>query len=71
MGKLLWFVAGASIGATLALVFAPQPGEETRRYLGEKRDDVLETGRELFEKGRELADDAAGLIDRGRRIFES
>ncbi len=33
--KALWFVAGASIGATLAILFAPQSGEETRRTLGQ------------------------------------
>jgi len=81
--KLLWFIAGASIGATLAVLFAPQSGKETREYLAEQarrgRDAVGEasheafaTGRDLFEKGRALADEAASeVIDRSRRIFES
>jgi gas vesicle protein len=81
--KLVWFVAGASIGATLAILFAPQSGEETRGYIkdqarrgrelvGEKGRDAIETGRELFEKGRELADEAASdMMDRGRKLFES
>jgi gas vesicle protein len=84
-GKLVWFVAGAAIGATLALLFAPQSGKATRRYLGKQarrgREAVADAGREAFEKGRDLyergrdlADDAAGeaaeLFERGRRIIE-
>lgn len=81
--KLVWFVAGASIGATLAILFAPQSGEETRGFLknqarrgrdlvSEKGREAFDTGRELFEKGRELADEAASdVMDRGRRLFES
>jgi gas vesicle protein len=71
--KLAWFVAGASIGATLALLFAPQSGEETRYYLkkqakkGRKRlaevgEDLIDQGRDLYERAGELADDAAEAI---------
>ena len=81
-GKLLWFAAGASIGAALALMFAPQSGRETREYLGrqarrsretlaEAGREAFDTGRELLEKGRALADEAAETMDRGRRMFES
>jgi gas vesicle protein len=77
----IWFLAGAAIGATVALLFAPQSGEETRRRIKEKaaegRDTVGETGRDLvgkgrdlFEKGKRLADEAADLFDRGRRISQ-
>ena len=83
--KVLWFVAGASIGATLAILFAPQSGEETRRYLGNQarkgRDRLADAGRDaydksrdLFDRGRELADEAADMmeegIDRARRTFQ-
>ncbi|MEO8100237.1 MAG: YtxH domain-containing protein [Acidobacteriota bacterium] len=74
--KLIWFVAGASIGATLAILFAPQSGDDTRRYLADQarksKDklsdasrDAYEKGRELFDQGRELADDAAEKLERG------
>jgi gas vesicle protein len=74
--KLMWFVAGASLGATLAILFAPQSGEETRAYLGkqaargrerlaETGQDAYEKGRDLFERGRDLADDAAESLERG------
>ncbi len=80
-GKLVWFVAGAAIGATIALLYAPQSGEDTRRYLGKKARksgdaiadagrDLLDKGRDLYDQGRRVADDAADLFERGRRIVE-
>jgi gas vesicle protein len=83
--KVLWFVAGASIGATLAILFAPQSGEETRRYLGKQARkgreklgevgrDAYEKSRDLFDRGRDLADEAAEMmeegLDRARRSFK-
>ena len=80
-GRIIWFVAGAAIGATIALLYAPTSGEETRRYLGQKaregRDaladasqDVADKGRDLYEKGRRIAGEAADIFDRGRKIVE-
>jgi gas vesicle protein len=80
-GKVLWFVAGAAIGATIALLYAPQSGEETREYIrkkaGEGRDrladvsdDLVGKGRDLYERGRRVADDAADLFERGKRALE-
>jgi gas vesicle protein len=80
-GKLVWFVAGAAIGATIALLYAPQAGHATRRIIGRKArqagDSVAETGRDLvdkgrdlYEKGRRVADDAAELFERGRKLVE-
>jgi gas vesicle protein len=76
--NLMWFLAGAAIGAAVALLFAPKTGEELRRLIGERagqgRDYLVETGRdvyakgrELYEKGRGLAEDAAELLDKGRK----
>lgn len=78
---LLWFTAGMAIGATVALLYAPQAGKDTRHYLGKKtregREVLTEAGgdiagkaRELFDQGRQLADQAADLFERGRRIIE-
>jgi gas vesicle protein len=80
-GKFLWFVAGAAIGSTIALLYAPQSGEETRRIikkktreggkvLAENSRDLMDKGRELYEKGLRVADDAAEMIERGRRLVE-
>ena len=79
--KVVWFLAGAAIGASIALLYAPQSGEETRRLLSKKAregrdvlsdagEELVDKGRDLYDKGRRLADDAAELFDRGRRIVE-
>ena len=80
--KFVWFLAGASIGAGIALLYAPKSGRDTRRLIGRKarysRDavadmgrDLWDKGRDLYEKGRQVADDAAELFERGRRLVES
>ena len=80
-GKFVWFFAGAALGATVALLYAPQSGEDTRRYLNKKAKkgraaiadvsrDALDKGRELYEQGRKLADDAADLFERGRKLVK-
>ena len=80
-GKLVWFFAGAAIGASIALLYAPKSGEETRRLLKEKalegKDVLTESSRaildkssELYEKGKGLADDAAEMFDRGRKLAQ-
>ena len=77
--KFVWFLVGATIGATVALLYAPQAGDRTRRLIGRKladgRDalsengaDIIERGRDLFEKGRRVADDAAEMFERGRKL---
>ena len=79
--RLLWFLAGATLGATVALLFAPHPGQHTRRLLArqarkgrqlleDQGGDLLEKGRDLYRQGRRVADEAGDLIDRGRRIVE-
>lgn len=72
--SVIWFLAGAAVGATVALLFAPQSGERTRRLISRKaeegREAIYETGREIYEKGREIADEAAELFERGKKIVE-
>lgn len=80
--KVVWLMAGIAIGATVALLFAPATGEHTRRQIAKKaqkgRDaladsgaDLLDRGREMYERGRKLADEAADMFERGRKIVES
>lgn len=83
--KLLWFVAGVAVGSMVALLYAPQSGNVTRRLISRKARkhseaisdavsdtgrDLMQRGRDLYEKGRKVADDAADLFERGRRIVE-
>ena len=80
--KAVWFMAGIAIGATVALLYAPATGEATRRQLSRKAqkgrdalvdsgEDLLDRGREMYERGRKLADEAADMFERGRKIVES
>lgn len=80
-GNFIWFIAGAALGASIAILYAPASGKTTRRYLGDKSRqgreafsktsrEVMDRGRELYEKGRKVADEAAGLFERGRQLME-
>lgn len=67
--KVLWFIAGASIGASIALLFAPAAGETTRAALAGKTG-VLDRGRELFERARQVTQEAAEMFETGRKLIE-
>ncbi len=77
--RAVWFLAGAAVGAAIALLFAPASGRETREYLsrktGQGRDaladagrELLERGREYYEKGRKLAEEAGDLFEQGKKL---
>ena len=79
--RLVWFFAGAALGAAVALIYAPQGGERTRRLLKQQarkgRDlvadrgrDLLDRGGDLYRKGRDVAEDAADMFERGRGLAE-
>jgi len=79
--KVLWFIAGAAVGAAIALLYAPASGQKTRKYIGEKAqegrdalaergEELVERGRGLYERGRKIADDAAGMFERGKQIID-
>ncbi len=75
---IAWFLTGAIIGATIAILYAPKSGKDTRQYLSDKSRDALgdsgrnfiEAGKEMFERGRQLVDDAADLFERGRKLVQ-
>ena len=58
-GFLVAFVAGAAVGAAVALLFAPASGDETRQYLGQRAREGRERAAEAARQGRERAADAA------------
>ncbi len=79
--KVVWFLVGAAIGAAVALLYAPASGEETRAKLidkanegrdlvGDRGRDLMDRGRELYSKGKTMADEAAEMLERGRKIVE-
>jgi len=51
---LVAFVAGAAVGAAVALLFAPATGEETRDYLGQRAREGRERATEAARQGREM-----------------
>ena len=77
--RLAWFLTGVIIGATVAVLFAPKSGKDTRQFISEKTQqgkdavtetskDVVEASKEMFDRGRKLVEDAADLFDRGRKL---
>lgn len=73
------FMAGALIGAGVALLFAPQPGSELRgmlrSYASRAKDDLLEKGQEAWdtaiERGSEYYDKGEEVVrDAGRSARE-
>jgi gas vesicle protein len=80
-GKFGWFLAGAVMGAGIALLFAPKTGKDTRRYIGDTSKEgqkameasgkeLMDRGKELYERGKQIAEDAAELFERGRKLVQ-
>ena len=79
IGSLTWFLLGALVGATCALLLAPKSGRDTRDYISQKAQDagstitgtsrdLYERGKGVYDKGKQVVDDAAALFDRGRKL---
>ena len=76
---LAWFITGAVIGATVAVLYTPRTGKETRRLLSERTQqsrealqgsskDLVDAGKDMFQRGRKLIEDASDLFERGRKL---
>ena len=79
--NIAWFLTGAFLGAAAAILYAPQSGKDTRKYLTDKTQqgreavesasqDIAEASKDMFERGRKLVDDAADLFERGRKLVK-
>ena len=51
--SLWWFLAGGALGAGLALLFAPQSGDRTRRVVGRKLGKLRDAAEETLDELRE------------------
>jgi gas vesicle protein len=58
------FLTGLGIGIGLALLFAPQSGEETREWLTETAEDEM---RRLKRKGRRSLENIQDAVTRGEQ----
>ena len=76
--KFIFFVAGAGIGAVLALLFAPKSGRETRELIArtatDSRDFIaskVTEGRQLVdEKRRKITDDFGTFVDKSKEAVQ-
>ena len=77
--SLGWFLVGAAVGGSIALLYAPRTGKEMRKMISKKTEqsadtiadsgkEMLDRGRELFERAREVADEAAETFDRAQKL---
>jgi gas vesicle protein len=78
--KVVWFLTGVAVGAAIALLYAPQSGHDTRKYIRKKAEegrgaltdagkDILDSGREVYDKGRKIAEEAGDFLERGRKVI--
>ena len=67
---LVAFVAGAAVGAAVALLFAPATGEETREYLGQRAREGRDRAADAARQGRDVLnrqrDNISSAFDRVR-----
>ncbi|HEV2698306.1 MAG TPA: YtxH domain-containing protein [Terriglobales bacterium] len=67
-GGVLWFLAGLGIGAAVAILYAPQSGNETREILMAK----AEEGRDYVRKrARDAREQAGNLAQRGKEVINT
>lgn len=64
---LLSFLLGGVVGAGMALLLAPQAGEETRRKIKELADDIKDKTNEYINDAREKVTSAA---EEGRGYYD-
>ena len=74
-GNLVFFLLGAATGAAVALLYAPQDGESTRRFLGDKagevKDKVSEVSANVAQSTKDTwnvaTDKVQGMINKGQQ----
>jgi gas vesicle protein len=71
---LVAFALGAMAGAAVALLYAPAPGDETRRKLAERAREGRQRAETMARESREFVsrqrEHVASAIDRGREAFD-
>ncbi len=62
---LAFLLVGVGIGAGLALLFAPQSGKDTRKYLARRAEDGKEY---MTSVGKEIRKQAEDVVGKGRDL---
>lgn len=74
-GALVAFMAGAIVGAAIALLYAPAKGEETREYLGQRAREGKDRATEAARQGRDMVnkqkESLSSAFDRAREEFRN
>ena len=76
--KVLYFLAGAGLGAVLALLLAPKSGRETRELIARTANDSrdyltskVNEGRQVFEeRSRKIGDDFTSFLDKSKEAVQ-
>lgn len=72
---LMSFLLGGIVGAGLALLLAPQSGEETRKKIKEFADEVKDKTAGLVDQTKhkvtDFVDEGKGLIEEKKSIFKA
>ncbi len=72
---LLSFLLGGVVGAGLALLVAPQSGEETRRKIKELADDIKDKTNEYIKEAKDkvgsVADEGKGYYDEKKSLIKA
>ena len=67
--SVVFFMLGAAVGASVALLYAPQDGASTRKYIGDKAGEVKDKATDITvktaDKAKEITSTAA---DRAKEI---
>ncbi len=66
VGFVFGLLVGALVGASIAVILAPQSGAETRETLRSKAHEVKGKAQELVS---ELKDDAGEWVEKGRQVI--
>ena len=72
---LLSFLLGGVVGAGLALLVAPQSGEETRKKIKELADDIKDKTNEYIKDAKDkvgaVADEGRGYYDEKKSLIKA
>jgi gas vesicle protein len=74
-GTFLAFLAGAVVGAAVALLYAPATGDETREFLGQRAKEGKDRAAEAARQGREIVNEQrekmTTAFERAREQFQA